>query len=154
MISLKVGSRTYWYRSIPRSGVYSELSGIELGGRLDNQEVVCPLLCRVRAAGGIRWRSGCSLTHLVSGRTTGTVELCACHAFLRRLYSRPAVVGFARGGMGRCVECVRSRASIDMPAFGCGLVHIIKPRVVRKVSRRALFSRTIFPVSGVRDGPL
>ena len=153
MISLKVGSRTYWYRSIPRSGVYSELSGIEPGGRLDNQEVVCPLLCRVRAAGGIRWRSGCSLTHLVSGRTTGTVELCACHAFLRRLYSRPAVVGFARGGMGRCVECVRSRAGYRYARlrlwFGAHYQTAGRPQ---GIPSRA-FHSDHFPGVG-RDGPL
>ncbi len=50
------------------------------------------------------------------------------------------------GGASSAYEVGRG---IDMPAFGCGLVHIIKPRVVRKVSRRALFIRTIFPVSGV-----
>jgi hypothetical protein len=36
-----------------------------------------------------------------------------------------------------------------LPAFGDDLAPTIKPRVARKVPRRAFFSRTIFPVSGV-----
>ena len=94
-------------RSLALAG---SLMGLRPVGRLNIREAVCPLLLRVLGASGIRWRSGCSVTLLVLGRTTGIVEPYACHAFLRRLCGRPVAVGFACGGMGRFVSRGRSRA--------------------------------------------
>jgi hypothetical protein len=39
--------------------------GLRPVGRFNSREAVCPLLFRVLAASGIRWRSGCSVTLLV-----------------------------------------------------------------------------------------
>ena len=47
--------------------------GLRPVGRFNSREAVCPLLFRVLGASGIRWRSGCSVTLLVLGRTTGIV---------------------------------------------------------------------------------
>jgi hypothetical protein len=58
-------------RSLTLAG---SLVGLRPVGRLNIREAVCPLLLRVLGANGIRWRSGCSVTLLVLGRTTGIVE--------------------------------------------------------------------------------
>ena len=136
IISLKVGSLTCWYRSTPRSHVYSEFSGIAPGGAFEQSRSGRPATL---PGSGRQWCSG--------GRTTGIVEPCIYHELLRRLCSKPAAGGFACGSSSCAHEI---RRGVDMAAcFGDDLAHNIKPRVVCEVSRSAFFVRTIFPVAGV-----
>ena len=128
------------------------LVGLRQVGRLNKQEAVCPLLCRVLSASGIRWRSGGSVTLLVLGRTTGIVEPCVYHAFLRRLYSKPVAGGFACGGMGQFVLCARNRAGSRYGRLTSVMIwRTISNRgsFARYLVTRSSFIRAIFPVSGV-----